>query len=448
MRIAIVGAGHVGLVSGACFAAVGHDVVALDVDRERVAMLEAGEAPFYEPGLAELLAASRASGRLRFTADPAQGLAGAELAFVCVATPNDARGHVDLSAVVAAARTVARHGEPEAVLVNRSTAPVGTARFLRSLVEEEREGEVLVAVNPEFLAEGSGVRDFLFPDRIVIGAWEPRAAERLHAAYAPIVAGDVPDGLPDGIAPTQRRAGPVPLVETNPPTAELIKYATNAFLAMKISFINEMAGIAEEVGGDVTEVSRAVGLDRRIGPRFLRAGIGWGGSCFPKDIEALQGMAATHGLEARLLKAANDVNADQHRWVIRKLQRHLKTLVGRRVAMLGLAFKPDTDDVRNAPALEIAHELARSSVRVRAYDPVVKAIPEELDGSIELVADPISAARGAEAVVLVTEWPEFRGLDLEALGAVMRERLLLDGRNYLDPEAVRAAGFTYVGVGR
>jgi UDPglucose 6-dehydrogenase len=449
MKITIVGAGHVGLVTGACFAAVGHDVAALDIDAERIERLSHGESPFFEPGLDELLATGSAAGRLRFTTDPAEALAGAELAFLCVATPNDERGKVDLRGVVSAARSVAQHAEPNTVLVNRSTAPVGTAGYVRSIVEESREGEVRVAVNPEFLAEGTAVRDFLFPDRIVIGAWDPEAGERVKAAYGPIVSRAVTEDLPAGVeARVYNSEAPVPVVITNTPTAELIKYASNAFLAMKISFINEMGWIADEVGGDVTEVARAVGLDRRIGPHFLQAGIGWGGSCFPKDIVALQGMAATHGLEARLLKAANDVNADQHLWVVRKLQRHLKTLVGRRVALLGLAFKPNTDDLRNAPAIEIAAELTRSSVRVKAYDPIVKELPEELAGIVELADDAISAASGAEAVVLVTEWPQFRDLDLHALGSVMREKLFLDGRNFLDPETVRAAGFTYVGVGR
>ncbi|MCA1727161.1 MAG: UDP-glucose/GDP-mannose dehydrogenase family protein [Actinobacteria bacterium] len=449
MRIAIVGAGHVGLVTGACFAAVGHEVTALDIDERRIEMLRRGETPFYEPGLDEMQAATSRSGRLSFTTDAAEALAGAELAFLCVATPNDERGKVDLTGVVAAARSVGRHAEPGAVLVNRSTSPVGTAGYVRSIVEESREGELFVAVNPEFLAEGSAVRDFLYPDRVVIGAWEKEAADRVREAYDPIVSRTLPEDLP-GTGPSRvyDTDAPVPVVVTNTPTAELIKYASNAFLAMKISFINEMAGIAEETGGDVTEIARAVGLDRRIGPHFLQAGIGWGGSCFPKDIVALQGMAATHGLEARLLQAANDVNADQHLWVVRKLQRHLKTLVGRRIALLGVAFKPNTDDLRNAPSLEIAAELARSSVRVRAYDPIVKSLPPEYEGVVELADDPISAASGAEAVVLVTEWPQFKELDLQALGSAMRERLFLDGRNLLDPQTVRDAGFTYVGVGR
>jgi len=447
VKIAIVGAGHVGLVTGACLAAVGHEVALLDVDERRVAMLREGQSPFFEPGLDQLITNARP--HLTATTDPVAALRGADIAFLCVATPNDEAGHVDLSAVVSAARSVAQHADEGAILVNRSTAPVGTAGFLRSIVEEHREGEVAVAVNPEFLAEGSAARDFLFPDRIVIGAWDDGVAERVRQAYLPIVERDLPRSVPESVRPiTREPTSQVPVVVTNPPTAELIKYAANAFLAMKISFINELAGIAEEVGGDVTEVSRAVGLDQRIGPHFLAAGIGWGGSCFPKDIEALQGMAATHGLEARLLRAANDVNAEQHRWVVRKLQRHLKTLVGRRVALLGLAFKSNTDDVRNAPALEIAAELARSSVRVRAYDPVVKGLPPDLEGSVELADDALGAARDAEAVVLVTEWPEFKELDLRALARSMREPLFLDGRNFMDPKAVRAAGFTYVGVGR
>jgi UDPglucose 6-dehydrogenase len=335
------------------------------------------------------------------------------------------------------------------VIVNRSTAPVGTAAYIRSLSEERGTAHPSVAVNPEFVAEGTAVHNFLDPDRLVVGSWDAAAETKILEAYEPIITRTLPDDLPPEVKPQPgRRVGPVPVVTTTPQTAELIKYVSNAFLAMKISFINEMAWIAEELAADGTEMARAVGLDHRIGPHFLRGGIGWGGSCFTKDIAALQGMAESSGLAARMLRAAYDVNLEQHRWVIRKLQAHLKTLVGRRIGLLGLTFKPNTDDLRNAPALDIARDLARSNARVRAFDPVVKFLPPEFDGIIDLASDPESLAAGSEALVLVTEWPEFKDLDLALLRSRMKEGLLLDGRNFFSPEQARAAGLTYVGVGR
>jgi UDPglucose 6-dehydrogenase len=447
VNIAVIGAGHVGLVTAVCFAAAGHRVGVQDVDSDRIERLKIGETPFLEPGLDELLADAVRSQRISFFVDPAQVLPPADLVLMCVPTPNLPNGEVDLSAVVAATEVAARHAGDGAVVVNRSTSPVGTASYILSTLEERRGTDVSVAVNPEFLAEGSAVRDFLFPDRVVVGAWEESAADRVTEAYEPILIRQLPADL--GIeAPWTMPSGRVPVVVTTPPTAELIKYAANAFLAVKISFINEIAQVAEEVGADVTDVSKAVGLDRRIGPQFLRAGIGWGGSCFPKDILALQGFAETRGLAARMVKAANEVNSDQQRWIVRKLHQHLKTLVGRRVALLGLAFKPNTDDLRDAPALDIAADLAKAGVRIKAFDPAVKTLPSEFEGLIELTDDPLAAAAGAEAVVLVTEWPQFAEIDLAELRRVVRGDLLLDGRNLLDPEAARAAGFTYVGVGR
>jgi UDPglucose 6-dehydrogenase len=373
----------------------------------------------------------------------------ADVIFVCVDTPNRADGAVDLSALVAATRAAARHARPYAVLVNRSTAPVGTSGYAAAIAWEERSSPLSITVNPEFLAEGTAVRDFLAPDRVVVGAWDRAEADRVLEVYGPILERLLPDTVPHHIRQrAEASGGPVPALVMDPPTAELTKYAANAFLAVKISFINEIASISEEIGGDVVQVARAIGLDRRVGPHFLRAGVGWGGSCFPKDIVALQGMAETRGLAARMLQAAHEVNREQHRWVVRRLQRHLKTLVGRRIGLLGLSFKPGTDDLRNAPALDIAVELTRLSARVRAFDPVVKALPPGPDGVIELVESPEALAEGAEALVLVTEWAQFAELDWLGLRRRMRTPLLLDGRNVLDPDAARAAGFTYVGVGR
>jgi UDPglucose 6-dehydrogenase len=405
--------------------------------------------PFVEPGLEEIALAALADGRLRAEGDPVAALRGARLVFICVPTLTAADGNADLSAVVAATETLAHVADEGSVIVNRSTAPVGTLGFVRSLLLEHGRPDLLVAVNPEFLAEGSAVADFLVPDRVVIGGWEDPATSLVAEAYRPILDGVLPETTPAFVRERAARATTPPaLLVANPPTVELTKYAANAFLAVKVSFINEIASIAEELGADVGEIATAVGLDHRIGPHFLRAGLGWGGSCFPKDIRVLQGMAESSGVTPRILAAANEVNLEQRRWVIRKLRAQLRTLIGRRVALLGIAFKPNTDDLRSAPALEIASELAAMHVAVRAYDPVVREIPGDLGSRVELAPSAIEAARGADAVILVTEWEEFASLPLEEIRAVMRTPLLLDGRNLFRPEAARAAGFTYIGVGR
>jgi len=448
MELAVVGAGHVGAVCAACLAAVGHRVRVLDVDAERIALLRAGRAPFFEPGIGELVERGRSGGLLSFHVDPAEAVPGASLVFLCVNTDNGPDGSVNLSPVESAVQTVARFADDGSVLVNRSTAPVGTAQYIRSLVEELRGGSLHVAVNPEFLAEGTAVHDFLEPDRILIGAWDKTAIALLADTYAPIVERRLPSDLRAMLANGHRRTGNVPFLVTDPASAELAKYAANSLLAVRVSFINEIAGIAEELGADITKVARAVGLDSRIGPHFLRAGIGWGGSCFPKDIVALQGIAETRGLSARMLRAAHEVNTDQRTWTTRQLQTHFKTLFGRRVGLLGLSFKPGTDDLRNAPALEIASQLALANVQVRAFDPAVKTLPPGFEDTIDLLGDAESLARGADALILVTEWPEFADLDLSKLGGLMRTPLLLDGRNFFDPDTVRSAGFSYVGVGR
>jgi len=447
MRIAVVGAGHVGLVSAVCLAAVGHQLCVVDIDAARVERLRDGDAPFLEPGLDELLAGGLKHHRLSFSTEASETLSEAEVIFICVDTPNRGDGGVDLTRVEAAARSIARLAPEGCVLVNRSTAPVGTAEYVRSITLEERGSAAPVAVNPEFLAEGTAVRNFLAPDRIVIGGWDRGVIDTVARVYAPIVERRLPVEL-HGYVSRPATTEPVPVVRSDPPTAELVKYGANAFLAVKISFINELASIAEELGGDITGIAEGIGLDSRIGPQFLRAGVGWGGSCFPKDIVALQGMAETRGLAARILRAAHEVNQEQRQWVVRKLQRYLRTLVGRRVALLGLSFKADTDDLRNTPSLEIATELTRLGARVRGYDPSLSTIPDEANGCIDLVDDPIKLAAGAEALVLLTEWPAFADLDLDVIAAVMREPLLLDGRNFFDPDVARAAGFTYVAVGR
>ncbi|MGZ8665704.1 MAG: UDP-glucose dehydrogenase family protein [Solirubrobacterales bacterium] len=418
--IGVIGAGWVGLVTAACFAELGHPVIARDIVAEKVDALDAGELPIYEPGLGELV--ERNGERLTFTTEMRELLDGARLLFVCVDTPPTYSGDADLSRV----RAVVEELSPGSghVLVMKSTVPAGTGQSIR----RELSGLAYVSC-PEFLKEGSAVEDFMHPDRVVIGA-EPgdeEAAEAVAGVYAPL-GGE--------------------LVRTDVSSAEMIKLASNAFLATKISFINEIANVCEEVGADVGEVARGMGLDERIGASFLRPGIGYGGSCFPKDVNALKMLAGNTGYHFQLLNAVIEVNELQKRRVVGKLQKHLGSLVGKRIALLGLAFKPNTDDMREASSLVLAARLEGEGATVAAYDPVAEDAARELLGSVELTGSALEALEGADAVVLVTEWPEFAELDWERAAGVMATPLLIDGRNYLDPERLRAAGFVYEGIGR
>jgi UDPglucose 6-dehydrogenase len=458
MQVAVIGTGYVGLVTGACLAALGHHITAVDNDPTKLTVLERGEIPIHEPGLADLVAAGRRKGCLRFTHRLEDAVGRAAALFICVGTPPTAAGDVDLSQVEQVARRIGSLLDPAyRVIVNKSTVPVGSGDWVRILIEEgirERSpaGTGIqttslvdspppfdVVSNPEFLREGTAISDMLHPDRIVVGSDSARALAVMRELYAPIIEQRfVPDGL--------RRA--VPFVETDLASAEMIKYAANAFLATKISFINEIANICERVGARVERVAHGIGLDERIGARFLNAGVGWGGSCFGKDVAALARMAADYGYEARVLRAVQEVNTAQRQWVVQKLQERLKVLKGKRIGLLGLAFKPDTDDVRDAPSLAIAARLLALGVTVRGLDPVAgpnaqAALPELcLASSAEQLAD------GADALVLVTEWPVFREIDFAALKLRMRHALLIDGRNFLSGERLREIGFDYWAVGR
>jgi UDPglucose 6-dehydrogenase len=421
-RVAVFGAGYVGLVTGACFADLGHDVVVRDVLPDKIERLRAGEVPIYEPGLDELLA--RNGERLTFTLDVADALAGADFLYVAVGTPPTYSGDADLSAVwTVVDELVGVEGRP--IMVMKSTVPVGTGGKVRNRLDERGLGHVGYVSNPEFTAEGTAVRDFQQPDRIVIGSFE--AAD-----------GDAVEQLHTGIE------GPV--VRTDVASAEMIKLAANAALMTRISFINEIANVCEATGADVVQVAAGIGLDRRVGPSFLRAGIGYGGSCFPKDSLALKQLAANSGYHFQLLNAVIEVNELQKRRVIGKLQNHLGTLRGKTIALLGLAFKPGTDDVREAPSLVLAGRLAAEGADVRAWDPVADGAA--ILPSAAICADPLEALTGADAAVLVTEWPQLGELDWNEAAGRMRTALLIDGRNMLDPAELRAAGFTYEGIGR
>jgi UDPglucose 6-dehydrogenase len=418
--IGVIGTGWVGLVTAACFAELGHRVVARDVVAEKVAALERGEVPIHEPDLPELIKRNRE--RLEFTTEIEPVLEAARLIFICVQTPPTHSGDADLTAVMRAVEEIGSGGQR--ALVMKSTVPVGTGRRIRSLAE----GLAYVSC-PEFLREGTAVKDFLEPDRVVIGV-EPGdewAADAVVAAYEAVGA---------------------PIVRTDLSSAEMIKLASNAFLATKISFINEIANVSEEVGADVTEVARGMGLDDRIGPRFLQAGIGYGGSCFPKDVSALKILAGNSGYHFQLLNSVIEVNELQKRRVLSKLTKHLDSLSGKRVALLGLAFKADTDDMREASSLVLASRLQGEGATVVAYDPVAEDRAKELLSGVEMSQSPLGAIDGADAAVLVTEWPEFAELDWAEVAKRMKTPLLVDGRNFLDADVVRAAGLTYEGIGR
>jgi UDPglucose 6-dehydrogenase len=418
--VGVVGVGWVGLVTAACFAELGNDVVALDIDEARVEALRAGAVPFHEPGIDELLERNR--DRLRFTTSMDELLGAASLLFCCVDTPPTYSGDADLSRVRAVVERLPESGEH--ALVMKSTVPSGTGAAIR------RDRPSLSYVScPEFLKEGTAVADFLQPDRVVIGVDEDDgwAADAVDELYRPLG---------------------VELVRTDVASAEMIKLASNAFLATKISFINEIANVCEEVGADVSEVARGMGLDRRIGPSFLRAGIGYGGSCFPKDVSALKQLAGNSGYHFQLLNSVIEVNELQKRRVIGKLTKHLGSLVGKRIALLGLAFKPDTDDMREASSLVLSARLQGEGAAVVGYDPVAERPARELLPAVELCDSAEAALEGADAAILVTEWPEFRELDWKAIAPRMANPLLVDGRNFLDPRALRSAGFTYEGIGR
>ena len=428
MKIAVVGTGYVGLVTGACFADLGHEVTCVDVSDERVGKLREGHIPIHEPGLEEVVARGLESGRLRFTTDHGEAMRGAQFAFICVQTPPADDGSADLSFVQAAAEDLAKHISSYMVVINKSTVPVGARDFVERVIRQRlpENVEFDVASNPEFLREGTAVFDFMHPDRVVIGTASERAAGLLTELYRPLGA---------------------PLIVTDPASAEMIKYASNTFLATKISFINAIANICDAVGADVKDVALGMGYDARIGFEFLKPGPGFGGSCLPKDSAALIRTAEENGYDFRLLRGVLEVNDEQHRVIVRKLERNAGGLSGKTIAVWGVAFKPNTDDVRDSPALAVMDLLKESGARVRAYDPVVGEAVYQRNG-IERAPGPIEAAEGADAVLVLTEWNEFRWLDFGRVREVMKTPVIVDARNLLDPHTLRQMGFTYEGVGR
>ncbi|HEX5124321.1 MAG TPA: UDP-glucose/GDP-mannose dehydrogenase family protein [Rhodanobacteraceae bacterium] len=439
MRVTIFGTGYVGLVTGTCLAEVGNDVVCVDVDAGKIARLERGEIPIYEPGLEPLVKANYKSGRLRFTTDAQAAMVSAQVVFIAVGTPPDEDGSADLTHVLEVARTIGRTLTRPTVVVNKSTVPVGTADSVRAAISSElavRAAEIAfdVVSNPEFLKEGDAVQDCMRPDRIIIGADSTRAVDALKTLYAPF------------------NRNHERIVTMDVRSAELTKYAANAMLATKISFMNEIANIAEQVGADVEQVRRGIGSDPRIGYHFIYPGAGYGGSCFPKDVKALAYTSRAHGHQPRLLDAVEDVNAAQKRKLFSLVSRHFGGHVaGRTIAVWGLAFKPNTDDMREAPSRTLLEELWDAGARVRAYDPEAATEAERIFGRREDLAlcdDPYAALENADALVVVTEWKAFRSPDLERIRASLKEPVIFDGRNIFEPKAIEASGIAYYGIGR
>ncbi|MDZ8223623.1 UDP-glucose/GDP-mannose dehydrogenase family protein [Nostoc sp. ChiVER01] len=463
MRVCVIGTGYVGLVTGACLAHIGHDVICVDNNEEKVKLMKSGQSPIFEPGLSEIIQSAIQTEKIHFTSDLAAGVSHGEILFIAVGTPPLPTGESDTRYVEAVARGIGENlNGGYKVIVNKSTVPIGSGDWVRMLVLDgvaERQktlvpaggvpsneklpefaAEFDVISNPEFLREGSAVYDTFNPDRIVLGGNSQRAVALMRQLYAPIVERKyaLDQSLP-----------PVPILATDLSSAEMIKYAANAFLATKISFINEVANICDRVGADVSQVARGIGLDSRIGNKFLQAGIGWGGSCFPKDVSALIHTADDYGYEAQLLKAAVSVNERQRLIALEKLQKVLKILKGKTVGLLGLTFKPDTDDLRDAPALNLIEQLNRLGAKVKAFDPIVSqtGLRHGLSGVL-VETDAERLADGCDALVLVTEWQQFSTLDYVKMAKLMTHPVIIDGRNFLDPEAMIRAGFQYVGVGR
>ncbi len=431
MKLTVIGTGYVGLVTGTGFANLGNEVICLDIDAEKIESLKEGVIPIYEPGLAEQFRRNLKAGRLMPTTDAKQAVEDAEILFVCVGTPTDERLRADLSAVRAVAATIGRHLNGYKIVVNKSTVPVGTAETVRAIIEENRTGDFDfdVVSNPEFLREGAAVKDFENPDRIILGTDSSRAEKIMTSLYR------------------ARERTDKPILVTDIRSAELIKYASNAMLATRISFMNQLARLCDRTGADIKAVSRGLGLDSRIGSRFLQAGVGYGGSCFPKDVAALITTLKEHGCEADLFEAVHRVNQSQFMTVIDKLASVLE-LSGSQVAVWGISFKPKTDDIREAPSLKVIEELKRRGAAVRACDPAAVKNASRVLADVALFEDPYETIRDCDALVVMTEWNDFRNLDMRAVRILLKQPIVVDGRNVYNPQEMQEMGFVYRGIGR
>lgn len=455
MRVCVIGTGYVGLVTGACLAHVGHDVICIDNNEAKVTLMKSGQSPIFEPGLSEIMQSAISNGKIQFSTDIGAGVAHGEILFIAVGTPPLPNGESDTRYVEAVARAIGENlTGGYKVIVNKSTVPIGSGDWVKMIIldgfaeRQQQTGENRpdiansfdVVSNPEFLREGSAIQDTFNPDRIVLGGNSEQALGMMKELYTPIIERKFAE---------DKSLPPVPVLVTDLSSAEMIKYAANAFLATKISFINEVANICDRVGADVTQVAKGIGLDSRIGNKFLQAGIGWGGSCFPKDVSALIHTADDYGYEAQLMKAAVTVNDKQRLIALEKLQQALKILKGKTIGLLGLTFKPDTDDLRDAPALILIEQLNRLGAKVKAYDPIISqtGMRHGLSGVL-VETDAERLADGCDALVLVTEWQQFSTLDYSKMAKLMSHAVMVDGRNFLDPQQMSKAGFQYIGVGR
>jgi len=428
-KICVIGTGYVGLVTGTCFADIGHQVTCLDIDKNRIDQLHQGIMPIYEPGLEQVVEQNVAAGRLNFTTDYSDALQGADFAFIAVGTPSDDDGDADMRYVKQAVMSIAEHLDHPITIVNKSTVPVGTGDWVAEIIQDMNGANTFpfsVVSNPEFLREGSAVSDFMNPDRVVLGSTDRTAAEKVAALYEALRS---------------------PIMITDLRTAEMIKYASNAFLATRISFINEIANICESLGADVKEVARGMGMDQRIGPAFLDAGLGWGGSCFPKDVKALAHMADTHGAHPQLLQAVMNINLNQRLRAVEKLEKALGGVVGKTIGVLGLSFKPNTDDTRYSPALDIIRMLIAAGATVQGFDPQAMTASQAEIPDLQLCTNPYDVAKGADALLLATEWNEFKSLDFAKIKANMRGDVIVDGRNIWYRKNLHEIGFTYFGMG-
>lgn len=429
-KICVVGTGYVGLVTGTCFADLGNTVTCLDVDESRISKLQKGIMPIYEPGLQQLVEQNVKAERLIFTTDYIKAVSDAEIAFIAVGTPSGVDGEADLQYVRQAAESIADLVGSKIIVVNKSTVPVGTGDWVAEIMHKRRNGRPLdldVVSNPEFLREGSAINDFMQADRVVLGSEDRTAAEKVAELYSPLRC---------------------PILITDLRTAEMIKYASNAFLATRISFINEMANVCEELGADVKVVAQGMGLDKRIGSAFLDAGLGWGGSCFPKDVKALAHMAVLHGTHPQLLQAVMEINRNQRRRLVYKLRKALGSLNDKTIGILGISFKPNTDDIREAPALEVIHLLQNEGARIQAYDPQAMENADQVLKKVKLCENPYQVAEGADALILVTDWNEFKQIDFSRIKELMAQPIIMDGRNLWDEDSLKKMGFQYFGVGR
>ena len=431
MKLAVVGAGYVGLVVGACLAENGNDVVCVDNDAKKIRTLKRGRIPIYEPGLAELVARNQAEKRLTFTSALSRAVKGAQVVFIAVGTPQGEDGSADIKHVLAVARGLARAMNGYKVIVTKSTVPVGTAARLREVIRRETTYPFSVVSNPEFLKQGAAIDDFMRPDRVVIGAEDPRAAELMHALYAPLT----------------RTGAPIQVMDCA--SAELSKYASNAMLATRVSFMNEVANVCELYGADVDNVRRAMAADRRIGPSFLFPGIGYGGSCFPKDVKALIKLSGDEGYRSRILEAVEAVNASQKQRLVEKIQAHFGSLKGKTIGVWGLSFKPRTDDMRGAPSIAVINGVLAKGAKVQAYDPQAGSAARGIFGDrITYASRSYDAVKGADALAILTEWNEFREPDFTRMRSLMRSPVIFDGRNLFELDQMRSGGFTYYSIGR